>query len=112
MRSKMSPQDRAKQFMPFAAVKGHTDALRQKEKRVVPRIELSEDMQEVLNRRLRRLRPNDIVTVVYYRAGEYIERTGMVSRLDFDAKNLWIAKEPIPAEDIRELRGERLGDEP
>ena len=43
-RMKMSQADRAKQFMPFAALKGYDDALRAKEKVVVPRKELSEEM--------------------------------------------------------------------
>ena len=30
-RPKMSPADRAKQFMPFAALKGYEEALREKE---------------------------------------------------------------------------------
>lgn len=33
-RPKMSPADRAKQFMPFAALKGYEEALREKEKEV------------------------------------------------------------------------------
>ena len=31
-RAKMSREDRAKQFMPFAALKGYEDALREREK--------------------------------------------------------------------------------
>lgn len=33
-RPKMSPADRAKQFMPFAALKGYEEALREKEREV------------------------------------------------------------------------------
>lgn len=33
-RPKMSREDRAKQFMPFAALKGYQEALRKKEKEV------------------------------------------------------------------------------
>lgn len=52
MRSKMSREDRAKQFMPFAALKGYEEALRAKEKIVVPKVELSEDIKEVPDRKL------------------------------------------------------------
>ena len=41
----MSRQDRAKQFMPFAALKGYEEALRKKEKITVPKAELSEERQ-------------------------------------------------------------------
>ena len=45
-RTKMSIENRAKQFMPFAALKGLPDALAAKEKIVVEKIELSSDMEE------------------------------------------------------------------
>ena len=49
-RAKMDRAERAKQFMPFAALKGYEEALREKEKIVVPRIELSEEMKEELEK--------------------------------------------------------------
>lgn len=39
-RPKMSPQDRAKQFMPFDAVKGLKEALAKKEKEILGREEI------------------------------------------------------------------------
>lgn len=41
----MSREERAKQFMPFAALKGYPDALRKKEKIIVPKMELSEEYE-------------------------------------------------------------------
>lgn len=38
-RPKMSRAERAKQFMPFAALKGYEEALRQREKEIVAREE-------------------------------------------------------------------------
>ena len=46
-RPKMSREERAKQFMPFAALKGHTEALRKKEKIRVEKQELSEEYKEI-----------------------------------------------------------------
>lgn len=46
VRHKMSREERAKQFMPFAALKGHMEALRAREQIVVPREELSEEYKE------------------------------------------------------------------
>ena len=75
MVSKMSREERAKQFMPFAALKGYPDALRRKEKVVLPKGELSEDYQEELDRKLRQVHKNDIITVVYFCQNEYIKLT-------------------------------------
>ncbi|MBR5248899.1 MAG: YolD-like family protein [Lachnospiraceae bacterium] len=99
-RLKMSPADRAKQFMPFAALKGYEEALRAKEKVVVPKMELSEEMLEDLDRKLHQIQRNDIITVVYYNGEEYVRVTGMVSRLDTDAKVLKVVNTRIPFENI------------
>ena len=45
MRQKMDRALRAKQFMPFAALKGYEAALRQKERVVCPPVQLGEDAQ-------------------------------------------------------------------
>ena len=45
-KNKMPIEERAKQFMPFAALRGLPDALAAKEKVLVPRIELSPEMAE------------------------------------------------------------------
>ena len=65
-RPKMSRAERAKQFMPFAALKGYSEALRRKEKKIVPQIVLSEAQKEVLDWKLHQIRVKDIVTVIYY----------------------------------------------
>ena len=96
MRQKMDRALRAKQFMPFAALKGYESALRQKERVVHPPVQLGEDAQAELDRLLRQIRPGDRVQVVYYQAGDYLERTGLVTRLDINGKLLWVAGTPIP----------------
>lgn len=99
-RVKMSQADRAKQFMPFAALKGYEEALRAKEKVVVPRMELSEEMAQEPDRKLHQIQRNDMITVVYYNGEEYIRITGMVSRLDSDARVLKVVNTKILFEDI------------
>jgi len=42
-RPKMDPADRAKQFLPFDALKGFREALAEKERTVVPQGELSKE---------------------------------------------------------------------
>ena len=72
-RVKMSREERAKQFLPFAALKGYPAALRRKEKIIVPKVEFSEDYQEQLDGKLRQIRVQDVVTAVYFREGEYLK---------------------------------------
>lgn len=101
-------ENRAKQFVPFAALKGYEEALRAKEKIVVEKIELSEEKKAELDFKLHQIRKNDIITVVYFLKDEYIKLEGMVSRLDTDARILKVVNTKIPFEDIYEIEGEHL----
>ena len=44
-RPKMNREDRAKQFMPFAALKGYPEALRKKEKEIEASKEKKDDIE-------------------------------------------------------------------
>lgn len=105
-RPKMSREDRAKQFMPFAALKGYEEALRRMEKIVVTKRELSEESREQLDRRFLQIRRNRIITVIYYHEGEYLKLTGMVSRIDPDARILKVVNTKIPFDDIFDIQSE------
>lgn len=104
-------ENRAKQFVPFAALKGYEDALRAKEKITVPKLELSEEKKEELNRKLLQIHRNDMITVVYFCKGEYIQLEGMVSRIDKDARILKVVNTRIPFLDIYELSGDHILEE-
>ncbi len=104
-------ENRAKQFMPFAALKGYEEALRAKEKIVVEKIELSEEKKAELDYKLQQIQKNDIITVVYFFKDEYIKVEGMVSRLDRDSRILKIVNTKIPFDDIYELSGEAIYEE-
>ena len=103
-RTKMDREDRAKQFMPFAALKGFEEALRKKEKIVVSKIEISEERNEELDRILHQVHKNDMITVTYFCKDEYLKITGMVSRLDVDARILKIVNTKIDFDDIYDVR--------
>ena len=111
VRPKMSRQDRAKQFMPFAALKGYEEELKKREKIVVPRIELSEERKEELDQQFAKLKKKDIVTAIYFCKGEYLKVTGMVSRIDADARLLVIVSTKIPFEDLYEITQEKREEE-
>ena len=102
-RPKMSREDRAKQFMPFAALKGYPEALRKKEKIIVPKVELSEEYAEALDWKLRQVKKNDMITVIYFFEGQYLKKTGMVSRIDETARVLKVVNTKIPFEDIYDI---------
>ena len=102
--TKMSTQDRAKQFMPFAALKGLPEALAAKEKIVVPKIEMSPEMAAELDRKMHLIEKGEMATVVYFHEGEYIQITGMVARIDSTCRLLQIVNTKITFADILDVR--------
>lgn len=102
-RTKMSIEDRAKQFAPFSPLRGLHEALKQMERVVVPKAELSEERAEELNRVLLHIEKGDMVTAVYYSDGEYVKITGKVARLNLDDRLLQIVDTKILFEDLYSL---------
>ena len=107
-RTKMETAQRAKQFVPFAALKGFEEALRAKEKVIVPKIELTEESMEELNRKLLCIEKKDMITVVYYCQDEYVKVTGMVTRIDAYARVLCVVNTKIPFADICSIEGKKF----
>ncbi len=101
----MSPSKRAKQFMPFDALKGLKEALEAKERIPVPKRVLAEDQVENLNRILSVLQPGQIVTVVYYceYAQAYTQLTGEVEKVDPYWQFLQVGKCEICFSEIYDL---------
>lgn len=102
----MDRSNRAKQFMPFDALKGFREALREKEKIVVDKRELSEEQKEELDYKLRQIHKMDMITVEYFQEGEYVQTTGVVTRIDENSRVLKIVNKKINFDDISDLRME------
>ena len=67
---------RAKQFMPFAALKGFETLLAAVARPKEVRVELSEDQLEELNRTIQSLTDGNFVRVPYYNGHCYTELVG------------------------------------
>ena len=78
MKHRMSRLQRAKQFMPFAALKGFEALLAAVARPKEARVELSEDQIEEVNKVLQIVRSGDWVRVVYYDTHKYTELIGPV----------------------------------
>lgn len=99
----MPIEERAKQFMPFAALRGLPEALAAKEKVLVPKIELSPEMAEELDRKMHLIAKGKMAAVVYFCNGEYIKLTGLVARIDETSRLLQIVNTKIPFADILQV---------
>lgn len=109
----MPAAERAKQFMPFAAVKGLNEALAKKERELsmIQKRELSQEMTDELNAKLTLLRKGDFVTLSYFFDGEYRCIKGEVLRLDAASRNLFISGAEIEFEDILDISTDETDNE-
>ncbi len=103
-KNSMPKEERAKQFMPFAALRGLDEALAAREKIVVPKKELSEEMLAELDERMHHVEKGSMVTVLYYHRDEYLKITGIVARIDVNAGLLQVVNTKILFEDILEIQ--------
>ena len=89
--------------MPFAAVKGLTVALAKKEKVIVSKVELSEEMAVELDQKINALQKGSIATVTYFYDDEYLQITGVVDQLDGVNRILRVVDTKIPFDDILDV---------
>jgi len=103
----MPPQQRAKQFQPFAALSGLEASLRRKEREMEKqeRPVLSEDEAELINRELSALQKNDRMLVTFFRSGEIRTVCGEADPAGLSGGYLQVGEEQILLRDI--LRAER-----
>lgn len=101
----MPISERAKQFSPFAALKGLSAALAKKEHIPVPRRVIPDDQAEQINRTLLSLQSGEVVTAVWYDVPQqdYTQMTGIVSGVDLVSRTLHLASYAIPFADLADL---------
>lgn len=102
--------DRARQFLPFDALKGFKQAIKEREKIKVDKIELSEEMANVISYKLRQVKKGMIIKVIHYIDNEYIETNGIVSEFDETFKYLKIVKKKIMFDDIFDIQSDAIKD--
>ena len=127
MRPSMPVSQRAKQFMPFAAVTGLDDALRRKERELglSERPDVTDEDAAAINERLAFLGKGEEVGIVYYCAGEYETAEGIVRSVDTAFRRIALEEADdsqgsqtvrkrnvieIDMEDIIEIRTEQSGE--
>ena len=100
--------DRARQFMPFDALKGYKEAIKEKEKIKVDKIELSEDAIEELNKKLSLLKNGMMVKIIYFKDNEYLLIEGLVSKIDIYERYLTIVKTKIFFDDLKDIQSDEI----
>ena len=88
----MNKVARAKQFLPFDALKGFQEALREKEIEYEEKRELSEEVLIELNNKFNQIEKESYVKIKYYKNGRYNKIKGIVTKIDYIKKRIQINK--------------------
>ena len=99
-KTKMPIKERAKQFAPFAAIKGLEKALREKEKIYDAKIELSDEYSDTLNDMILQLHKGTKAIITHYKEEQYKKSYGQVKKIDKENKTLRIDDLTINFKDI------------
>ena len=91
----MNRADRAKLFVPFDALKGLQEILREKEKEVEERKELSEESLMELQEELNKVDIGSSVFIKYYKNKKYIDIIGIITKINFVKKKIIIDEDII-----------------
>ncbi len=99
-RPHMTMKQRAAQFSPFMPLSGYNDAVKETARMTDIKIELGEDLEEMLNRKLKLLQSREKqhpkIAVTYFRpdirkgGGAYITSTGCVEKVDVCKRIIYI----------------------
>jgi len=103
--------ERAKIFLPFDALKGFQEALREKEKILVDKKILSQEEKEKISNKLLQIKKGMIIKIVYFDNHEYIELEGMVSKIDLTYQTLKIVTKEINFNDILNIKKKEIKEE-
>lgn len=103
MKHRMSRLQRAKQFMPFAALRGFEALLAAVARPKEAWVELSEDQIDELNTVLQSIRCGEWVRIVYYNKQKYTELIGIVDMISEQLQILSVQGIVISFRHIKEL---------
>lgn len=97
---RMTMEERAAQFSPFAALTGYGAVIKEAARQTVPRPELSENIQDDLKRHLdileEHISESPEVMITYFQSdrtkegGSYVSVSGTLKRIDHARRVLWL----------------------
>ena len=103
--NKMSPNDRARQFLPFDALKGLRDAILIKdyEHERLKKKDISEDKMNEMSNILINLEKNDVIEITYFTNGVYKKIKGC-AKIKLEENLILVNKEKINLDDIFDIK--------
>ena len=91
----LSREERARQFLPFDALKGFNEALREKENEYEERRELSEEEINKISEKLKTIDKGNVISITYYLNTKYVTEIVIVKEIDKMKQRIITLREQI-----------------
>jgi hypothetical protein len=101
--TKASRQERAKMFMPFAALRGYYQLIKEQSRKKEVKRELSDDELLKLDNKLNEIKKGMMIKITYYKTDAYETITGLISNIDLTFHTITIVKTKIKFNDISDI---------
>ena len=95
-----SYQSRAKQFAPYASLRGFDEVVKERTRVTCPRRELCDDEAEVISECLSRIERGMTVEAEYYLTDNYVKLRGRVASIDIVFRTIKIEGKTVNFDDI------------
>lgn len=92
--------DRARQFMPFSALKGYYKLVQEQEREVQEKRELTPEKAQEISQALATIKPGNMVQLTFYDKNAYITRKGVITNMDCTYRKLTLVRQSILFDDI------------
>ena len=99
---------RAKQFLPFASLKGYFDEIRERNRVIQVRRDRTEEENNLLSFQMNQIKKGMMIKVTHYDKDAYVTTEGLVSHIDLAFHTLSIEKMKISLDDIYRIQGDEL----
>lgn len=100
--------NRAKQFLPFASLRGYYDQIRERQRIIEPRRERTEEDNERLSKQINQIRKGMMIKVTHYDKDAYVTTEGLVTGIDLIFRSLTLVKTKIDLDEVYAIQGEEL----
>lgn len=99
---------RAKQFLPFASLKGYYDEIRERNRVIQVRRDRTEEENNLLSFQMNQIKKGMMIKVTHYDKDAYVTTEGIVTHIDLTFHTLSIVKTKMSLDDIYRIEGEEL----
>lgn len=100
----MNRKERARQFLPFASLRGFDEYLAEMTREKEEKREITEDRGNLLSKKIKEIHKGDLAEVVFYENDHYETWKGTVQEVDLIHRKLKVEEKTIPFDDIWDIK--------